>query len=280
MGLFDLFKKKGRPEPIDGIPPSTWLPTPPPVYDYDRSTQTKTNAPNSTKPIQKAKPKTEVKDEDFNPFDMNSIISWYKRQNPNATEKDILNFVTKLAEPAKDQDHLTPEGDLPWGWHTVHKNDITPIESEYKKNWQTWFDSRLKSPNEQLLTLQLFVECMIKIKKLCEEKNECFVYWRDALFTDDFLQRMSNELIELRTNIDELQVAFETKQKFEAYEMHELENNLLQIISSSPGILQKDVYKMFDPIAKNYIQEKLYYAEKTNKIIREKSGNTYKLFLK
>ena len=84
----------------------------------------------------------------------------------------------------------------------------------------------------------------------------------------------------MRENIDALKIEYEAKQDFEANILPKLERELLKIIKENPGVLQKDVYKMFDPIAKSYIQEKLYSAEKSHRIRREKSGNTYKLFLK
>ena len=241
MGLFDLFKTKSK-------------------NDY-----------NSVKPKQEIEPKEEIADdEDFNPFDINSLISWYKRKKPDATEEDIVNFIKKLAEPEKDQDHLTPEGDLPWGWHRVHEKDIKPIEQEYKKYWQAWFDSRSKSPLEHLRALEIFVNSMVDIKILCEKKGECFNYWRTALFSDDYLQRLSKELDDYRLNINELESAFQAKLEFETTVLPTLEKHLMQIINESPGILQKDIYKMFAPEGKSYIQEKLYYAEKNKKIIREK----------
>jgi hypothetical protein len=35
---------------------------------------------------------------------------------------------------------------------------------------------------------------MISIKKQCAEKGECYNYWRDELFTDDYLKKRTDEL--------------------------------------------------------------------------------------
>lgn len=232
--------------------------------------------------FKKKKPEQVKREEtdDFNPLDMNSVIAWYKNQNPTASEKDVLRFVSKLAEPEEDQDHLTPEGGLPWGWRRVHEREIKRYEAQYQKMWSAWRDSRFDSPLAHFAALEAFVSYMNRTKKLLEKKGECFNYWRDELFTDEFLDRWSKELDNMRENIDALKIEYEAKQDFEANILPKLERELLKIIKENPGVLQKDVYKMFDPIAKSYIQEKLYSAEKSHRIRREKSGNTYKLFLK
>ena len=77
-----------------------------------------------------------------------------------------------------------------------------------------------------------------------------------------------------------LEADYEKKIRFENNVLPSLEKDLLAIVKENPGVLQKDIYKMFDPMARSYIQEKLYFCEKSGSIIREKSGNTYKLFVK
>lgn len=218
--------------------------------------------------------------EKFNPLDVNSIISYVKSSKPDATAQNVTNIITKLAEPEEDQEHLTPEGDLPWGWITVHQKEITKYEAQYNKAWSEWFNKRSAPPREHMIALESFVACMVSLKRRLEKRGECYNYWRDTLFDDDFLDRWSKELDDIKANIDILQQEYEAKQAFEQNILPTLEKQLLEIIKESPGVLQKDIYKRFDPIAKRYISEKLYYAEKTKLIRREKNGNTYKLYLK
>lgn len=218
--------------------------------------------------------------EDFNPLDIDNIIGYIKTQKPDASATEVADIISKLAEPEENQDHLTPEGDLPWGWYSVHGKEIKRYEAQYQKVWSAWHDSRSKAPSEQIAALEAFVNYMNSAKNLLAQKGECFDYWREVLFTDEFLERWSKELDNLKANIDAHETKYETKQAFEANILPTLENELLRIIAEHPGILQKDIYKLFDPIARSYIQEKLYYAVKSNKIIRDKCGNTYKLFKK
>lgn len=66
---------------------------------------------------------------EFNPLSIDSVIGYIKTQNPESSAQDVANIITKLSEPKEDQDHLTPEGDLPWGWRTAHEkeqNDMKP----------------------------------------------------------------------------------------------------------------------------------------------------------
>lgn len=218
---------------------------------------------------------------DFNPLDMNSVIAWYKRNNPNATEKDILKFVSKLAEPDSDQEHLTADGDLPWGWYTVHAGFIKPTEKEYKRLLNKWLESRKKTPKELATALGAFVDYMVSVKKVCAKKGECFDFWRKAvLFDDDYLSKQEADLKKLKQNMQVLECDYRQKQTFEKKELPGLEKRLLKIIRENQGITQTDIYKMFPSEAKSYIQEKLYYAEKAHTIAREKSGSTYKLFIK
>lgn len=230
----------------------------------------------------KKKPQQQQRNEpvDFNPLDINSVIGYIKEEKPDATEQDVVNVISKLAEPDEDQEHLTPEGDLPWGWCSTHVKETRRYTTQYKKFWSAWHDSRSASPREHMAALEAFVDYMNRTKKLLAKKGECFNYWRDELFTDDYLDRWSKELDEMKANIDNLEQEYEAKKAFESNVLPTLEERLLTIIKKNPGILQKEIYKMYAPEAKKYIQEKLYYAEKAQKIIREKCGSTYKLFIK
>ena len=58
-----------------------------------------------------------------------------------------------------------------------------------------------------------------------------------------------------------------------------LDNELKEAIMKTPNILQSDLYKMFDPLLKEVISEKLYYWAKSNIVLREKHGRSYKLKL-
>lgn len=221
-----------------------------------------------------------VSDEELNPLDANSIIGWYKTKNPNATEADVRNFISKMAEPAKDLDHLTPEGELPWGWYPAHKDFTHSKETEYTYFLNSWLESRGKSPREQIGALESFVQYMNDLKGLCSKKGECFNYWRGSLFDDAYLEKRTDELEHLRTHFDELSEKYEINQRILKDVVPGLRKNLKSIIKANPGITQTDVYKMFQPEAKQYVSEALYFMEKDGVIVRKKQGRTYTLSIK
>lgn len=114
---------------------------------------------------------------------------------------DELIFVKRLAEPDEDQEHLTAEGDLPWGWHTENKSFTDKVKSEYNAFLSAWITSKKSQPLAQYNALKSFVVYMNDVKLLCESKGECFVYWRDELFTDDYLKKRTEELDALERTI-------------------------------------------------------------------------------
>lgn len=180
----------------------------------------------------------------------------------------------------EDMRYLTADGDLPWGWYTANADFTGKIGAEYKYFFDAWYESRGKSPRETYAALKSFVLYMNDAKKLCHSMGECFEYWLGDCFTDEYLSERTKELNCLEQNLPALEADYEKKIWFENSVLPSLEKDLLAIVKENPGVLQKDIYKMFDPMARSYIQEKLYFCEKSGSITREKSGNTYKLFVK
>lgn len=198
-----------------------------------------------------------------------------KRPQPEHGPKD--KYHNSFGE---DLRHLTEDGELPWGWITANADFTGRIGTEYSYFFNAWYESRDKSPRETYAALKSFVLYMNDAKKLCHDMGECFEYWLEVCFTDDYLSARTKDLRYLEENLPEFEAAYEQKIWFESDVLPTLEKDLLAVIKNTPGILQKDIYKLFPPMAKSYIQEKLYSAEKAQKIVREKSGNTYKLFIK
>lgn len=140
---------------------------------------------------------------DFNPLDINSVIGYIKENKPDATEQDVVNIISKLAEPDEDQEHLTPDGDLPWGWFSVHKDFTDRISSEYKYFLNSWLESRKLSPHEEYTALKSFVIYMNDAKVLCGEKGECFLYWLESLFDDSYLLKQTSRLKKLEEKLND-----------------------------------------------------------------------------
>lgn len=217
------------------------------------------------------------------------LFNFRKKKPKKLSECGNLENITKtlvvndIISVPKDNNHNTfgdpldklIDGDLPWGWVSHNRNFTEPIEKEYKYFLNIWVDSINKSPKELYSALKSFVLYMEDVKKICKEKGECFEFWFDEILTGkDYLKKRKQELESLFANLSESQNEYEQKQKL----LSNLDTSLLNFLQSYDGILQKDVYKHFDPLIKSEIQSVLYEWDKAGKIKRVKSGNTYKIF--
>lgn len=122
--------------------------------------------------------------------------------NKKKTEKgNFLKVVEKVAQPDDDLLHLTPEGELPWGWHSRNKEFTERTNKEYSHFLNTWLDSRTKSPKEQYEALKSFVLYLEDLEKLCISKGECFEFWfYEVLTSKGYIEARKAELSELQTN--------------------------------------------------------------------------------
>lgn len=217
------------------------------------------------------------------------LFNFRNKKPKKLSECDSLENITKtlaandVISAPKDNNHNSfgdpldklIDGDLPWGWFSHNRNFTEPIQKEYSYLLNTWIDARNKAPKELYAALKSFVLYMEDVKKICKEKGECFEFWFDEILTGkDYLKKRRQELEILSVNISEYQNEYEQKQKL----LSNLDVTLLNFLQSNDGILQKYVYKNFDPLIKSEIQSFLYEWDKAGKIRREKYGNTYKIF--
>lgn len=73
--------------------------------------------------------------------------------------------------------------------------------------------------------------------------------------------------------------SYEAYEETVRYENHikELKTKIVSLIKKNDGILQKNIYKEFDPDDINFVKRYLKELTDTSKITRTKSGNTYSL---
>lgn len=193
-----------------------------------------------------------------------------KKENTNTTHFDI--FVKTGTKPTPktdvDMEHLTAEGELPWGW-ILHNNDfLSQIGGEFTYFLNMWLDASKKSPKELYLALKSFVEYLESAEKLCKSKGECFEFWYYQVLTSpDYLENRRNELKELTANLDELQQIYEKKQ--------ELFPAVVELLKANDGILQSEFKHLFDEPFQNDVSNILYHLHKEGKLERIKEGRTY-----
>lgn len=204
----------------------------------------------------------------------NKIISTPKDKYHNVFGQDIT--------------HLDEDGELPWGWISANKEFTERINTEYKYFLDAWYDIRNKDVIKERWALKSLVIYLEDAKKLCISKGECFVKWFDDLIAsqeriDEYKTRQNY----IEDNIDALLEAEKLK-KEEEKRRREIEENimpkvkeaLIEIMENEPNIMQSELCKRFDPELKSYISSELYYMEKSGLIGREKSGRSYKLYVK
>lgn len=183
--------------------------------------------------------------------------------------------------PDDDLEHLTPDGDLPWGWHTANKEFTEKIQSEYSYFLESWLASAKAGIVKEYAALKSLVTYMEDVKRLCDSKGECFAKWASDVIADQTaLENKKKRLQQIEENIDALLAAEKRKSHIEANILPTLRADLLAAIKIEPGILQSEVYALFDSDLKEYIQQELYSMEKDGVIERQKSGRSYALFLK
>lgn len=94
-----------------------------------------------------------------------------------------------------------------------------------------------------------------------------------------FIDHIKDRYADLTQNYEERKKDFELHQKRQAFLQH-ADTDVLQVIRSNPGILQKDLHKHFDPDLKPTIGTAVSHLVKSDQIRREKQGNSYSLYTK
>ena len=213
----------------------------------------------------------------LNPLSANGMIGFIKSNLKNPTEKNVTRAMQEIAKSDADQEHLTEEGQLPWGWFGLNRNFTEKIRGEYSYFLEQWLKSRDLSPKEHCEALESFVLYMKDVKKICNAKNECFAYWFDSVIaTDEYIEKRTEELEYLKANLKQLQQEYEKKKMLSV----NLDRIIKGRLADNKGILQADFVKLFDPLIQDDVKEILYHMDKAGELQRVKQGRSYILNIK
>lgn len=139
-----------------------------------------------------------------------------KKENENTTHFDIIIKPGEKPslKPVTDMEHLTTDGELPWGW-VYHNNEFTSkIKGEFTYFLNTWLDARKKTPKELHSALKSLIMYLEDAEKLCKSKGECFEYWfYQILISPDYIDKRKAELEKLSANLDKLEEKYMQKQQ-------------------------------------------------------------------
>lgn len=223
------------------------------------------------------KRKEAEKEKDFNVLSGSGMVDYIRSNLKEPTDENVLKVLEKVAQPDADQEHLTAEGDLPWGWHTLNKEFTEGIGGEFTYFLNKWIDSKSKSPEERYSALKSFVLYLEDAGQLCKSKGECFEFWYYKILTSqDYISKRKAELHELEENLQFLQEMYILKQN----NMVGLEEKIINLLKENDGIIQSEFIKLFDASVKDELSKILYYWEKAGMIERIKQGRSYILHFK
>ena len=205
------------------------------------------------------------------------MLSFIRDNLKNPTDENVLKAMQEINRPDADQEHLTKEGNLPWGWYNLNRHFTEQIHKEYSYFLNEWLANRNAAPKRRLETLESFVSYMNDVQKVCYEKDECFAHWFDSVIASpEYIAERIAELNELHDNFAEIEAAYRKREK----ELAGLEERVEQALRQNEGILQADFVKLFDASVKNDVLNLLYHWDKEGKLSRIKSGRSYSLYIK
>jgi hypothetical protein len=179
------------------------------------------------------------------------------------------------AEPAHvpDLEHLVENGELPVGWLYANRSLIEPMKFTHTYLMEKYAEERNKGVLVRFASFRSYVSYLEDLKKSCEDKGECFAKWFDDLVCNPTM--MEKYKTDLKTMEDDIEDLLK-KEKV----IKQLKIDLLEIIKTEPGVVQSELYKRFDEELKADISNELYWFSRNGVIEREKSGRSYKLYIK
>lgn len=221
------------------------------------------------------KKKEKKQNQDHDIMNREGLVDFVKSNLDDPSEENVLKAVQAIAKPANYLEHLDPDGGLPWGWHTANSKFTDKIRAEYNSFFRKWLGSRNANPATQYAEIKSFVLYMQDVKKLCASKGECFNYWRDELFTDEYLEARTKEMEYIESNIDQLEAEYKKRKS----ELKNLDERIENALKEHDGILQSDFVKLFDSTVRTEVRDKLYNMTQAGQLERTKSGRSYILHI-
>lgn len=173
----------------------------------------------------------------------------------------------------EDISRLTKDGELPWGWIYANRDFTDKIKAEYECFSARVYEAKKRGVDAHQVALKDLLQYREDVRRLCASKGECFAKWAsDFINIPKVWEAEKEELRSIEENKDGIIKQENT--------LKNLRKDLTSIIKSEPGIVQSDLYTRFEPSLKGAISNELYQMETHGIIIREKSGRSYKLYMK
>lgn len=111
------------------------------------------------------------KKKEYNLLSGKGLIDFVKANLKNPTDENVLKAVQEIAKPDADQEHLTKDGELPWGWLRQNTPIIKPYEDRIV---QMAVDLKKYKGTDKIKQLEELIGFYAEFKSFCYQKNECY----------------------------------------------------------------------------------------------------------
>jgi hypothetical protein len=178
------------------------------------------------------------------------------------------NFHNTLGE---DLRHLTPDGELPFGWLVYYQDFTGEKGRKIADKWKAVRNAVLTQ--DKLDAYRDYFATIASVGEECKEAGECHYKW----FCENFLESVSyNEEVK---DYRRLKADAPSLIKHENL-LSTLEYDVMAKLRECNGIIQSEFLKTFDPLIKDEVSAFLRESARTGKIERTKSGRSYILKIK
>lgn len=138
--------------------------------------------------------------------------------------------------------------------------------------------------------LEISIQAVHELEKICYT-SDIGIAWFDQQYhhcfnshTSDFslIEKINDLYTDLISNYQEYEVRFQRKTEAKDFLFthgNYIRKHIIESVKANPGILQKDIYKCFEPDYKQSVISVLQSLVKERVLFRLKHGNTFELYL-
>lgn len=168
-------------------------------------------------------------------------------------------------------DVLTPDGELPFGWVSYHKDFVKAQEDRINKAYEPIYTARKTA--DKLSYFKKYFEEVNSVGEYCKGKGETYYKWFVYhIIESTWYGEQVNDYKQLKADAPKL---IEQEKWFE-----QIEAKIEETLHNYDGKLQSEFVKTFEHNEQDYVRFYLSRAEKDGRIQRTKSGRSYILNLK
>lgn len=166
----------------------------------------------------------------------------------------------------EDLQHLTPDGELPFGWVYYYQQFTSQQEKKIDMKWKAVYSAT--STQSKLEAYEKYFGTVARVESVCKKAGECHYKWfcENILGSDWYKTQV--------VRYEEFKIAAPNLIRRDTL-LETLEHDIMSKLQECDGMLQSEFVKLFDPLIKKDVSDFLYNAERYGRIKRTKSGRSY-----